>query len=114
VPAPTYEDLEFENVDLRSQLAECRDAERQRTDLDAIRRAADNILDGLDPAAFDEPINWGDLGALRAAQCVDERGRRWVRVEIEEAAPGCEKLCATVAAGLAAQGWPDVEIVTEW
>lgn len=103
-----------ERADLRRQLAECREAERQRTDLDAIRRAADAILDGLDPAAFNEPINWGDLGAVCAMQCVDERGHRWVRVEIEEAAPGCEKLCVAVADGLAAQGWPDVEVMTEW
>ena len=80
----------------------------------AIRNAGQQILDGLNPQDFHEAINWGDLFVARCLLILDDDNRQWVRVEIEEAADGCEQLCATVSRGLAELGYLDVEVTTQW
>jgi len=84
---------------------------------DELRRlydAVDEIIIGLNPQEFNEAINWGDLGPAEVVRSFDQDQRMWLRVVIEEAAPGCEKLIAAVSAGLAAQGWTGVQIDTQW
>ena len=99
---------------LLRQLAECAGTDSTVPMLQRIKVAVDSILDGLDPNEFDEPINWGDLYAASVSFRIDDDGRVSTVVEIEEAAPGCEKLCATVAQRLSMLGWQNVAVDTEW
>jgi hypothetical protein len=60
-----------------------------------------------------QPINWADLGVVGVHWC-RSRHRAWYCVEIEEAAPENWELSRFVADELAKDGWPDVEVRTEW
>jgi Lar family restriction alleviation protein len=86
----------------------------QWNELRRLYDAVEGILMGLDPQEFNEAINWGDLGPAEVTRTFDQDHRMWLRVVIEEAAPGCEKLIAAVSAALTAQGWTGVQIDTQW
>lgn len=58
-------------------------------------------------------INWGDLGVVEVVWC-RSLTRTWYCVLIEEAAPDNWEFQKFVADELAAGGWPDVEVRTEW
>ena len=72
------------------------------------------IIDGIKPIDFQGAINWGDLHCAHAYFGVDENAKPHYLVVIEEAAPGEYDFCRHIAQELAARGWPDIEISTEW
>jgi len=61
-----------------------------------------------------EAINWGDLHCTSAERYITHDGEIGHRVYIEEASPDCWKFCQYIADQLTAQGYPDVEVKTEW
>lgn len=84
-------------------------------DLIALRAAANQIVAQIKPKDFPgAAINWGDLGCRAAYLGVDEQGNVHNLVIIDEASPAEYPFCQYVADQLAAQGWPDVEVATEW
>lgn len=59
-------------------------------------------------------INWGDLRCVEACVSLDSSGDLYYQVSIEEAAPDSTELRQFVADALAAEGWGNVRVVTEW
>lgn len=59
-------------------------------------------------------INWADLHCLQAAWVVTDDEYDYAEVTIEEASPECSEFHAFIHKYLAAHGWPDVSVVTEW
>lgn len=84
--------------------------------LTALREAADRICDEAFAArdTIKGPINWGDLGCVRAEYYVADDGVKGYRVLIEEAHHDNAELHEFIAAKLREAGYPDVEIQTEW
>lgn len=82
--------------------------------LQALRNAVDNICADVDPQAFDEPINWGDLGCVEAIYYLADDNSQGYRVYIEELAPDCYQFRAYVEKKLAEAGWPNVEVNLSW
>jgi len=64
-----------------------------------------------------EPINWGDLGCVEAnlvsSWTPDGIFERF-QIVIEEASPGCPKFSYFISEKLTLEGFPNVEVVTEW
>lgn len=86
-------------------------------DLTALRQTTDKILEIVGSNSlkqFLEPINWANLRCLEASYVQTDDGRKYYRVVIESAAPGCSEFRAYVAERLAESGFKDVEVVTEW
>ena len=61
-----------------------------------------------------EAINWGDLKCCQAEYCEDDEGSELYRVWIEEASPTCSEFQKFIAAELAREGYPNIEVYTEW
>ena len=80
-----------------------------------LRTATDQIVSQIKPQDFpNAAINWGDLGCHAAYLGVDEQGNVHNLVIIDEASPAEYPICKYLADQLAAQGWPDVEVATQW
>lgn len=85
--------------------------------LRTLQSVVDEILAGLDRKDINEAVNWADLYCVEAAAGIDQRGVPFIRILIEEAAEGCEKLSDAVRAGLLERGYPEAKqfrIKTEW
>ena len=61
-----------------------------------------------------EAINWGDLKCCQAEYCEDDEGFEIYRVWVEEASPTCSEFQKFIAAELAREGYPNIEVYTEW
>lgn len=60
------------------------------------------------------PVNWAGLFCSDAARCESYDGEVVYRVEIRKADPGADALRQYITEHLAANGFPGVEVVTEW
>ena len=78
---------------------------------EALRQAVEAVLRTAreDAAALTEAINWGDLHC-RDVERADDGWRVWV----SEASPEATRFQAYLQRKLAALGWADVEMRTEW
>jgi hypothetical protein len=86
------------------------------SELHRLRRDVDDICQALDPNEIGGAVNWADLGAREVARVFDCDGNTWLRVVIEEAAPGEERLIVPVRDALKVRGWDidHIEVATEW
>ncbi len=86
-----------------------------KQELDKIEKLVDEAckLACEDQSQFGEAINWGDLGCADVRYC-QTRDDEFYEVFIEEAAPGCPKLCSFVFNYLKERGFENVEVRTEW
>ena len=67
------------------------------------------------PELWNEAVNWADLQCVEAQSVVNQDGRTWCRVVIEEAGPeGCSGFRQFIRDELGAAGFPDVEVETAW
>lgn len=84
--------------------------------LKLLRAATNNAIDAARTAvpAISGAINWGNLRCVSAEHWRNDEGAEGYRVWIEEAAPECSELHRGVAAHLAAAGFNDIEVITEW
>jgi hypothetical protein len=63
---------------------------------------------------INDAVNWGDLSCHGVEYVVDDTGREYYRVTIEEAAPGCMQLIEFIDDRFHEFGFEDIEVVTEW
>jgi hypothetical protein len=86
------------------------------SELHRLKRDVDDICQALDPNQIGGAVNWADLGAREVARVFDSDGNTWLRVVIEEASPGEDRLIVPVRDALKARGWDidHIEVATEW
>jgi hypothetical protein len=61
-----------------------------------------------------EAVNWGNLGCVDVRRWSDISGDEGITVYIEEADPSAYLLQSIIREHLAAHGYPNIEVVTEW
>lgn len=61
-------------------------------------------------------VNWGDLHCVSAEYRMDEQGREFFAILVEEAAPGCEadSVAGYISKRLDEMGFIDIRVETEW
>jgi hypothetical protein len=62
----------------------------------------------------DEAVNWGDLFCASAEWRVDDEGRGYYAVQVEEASPDASVFARYVSEKLAEKGFAHVTVDTEW
>ena len=88
-------------------------------ELARLRDDCDEAIDSaLSVAAITSgAINWANLHCCSAQKVLELDGDgigEFYRVEIEEASPDAGELSEYVTKALAAKGWTNVEVATEW
>lgn len=83
-------------------------------DLKRLRQAATDAISEVKRNYYiNEPIDWGGLKCIEAAEIHTDAGEVRLRVVIAGAAPECPLFHASLAKVLLAE-WGEVEVVTEW
>ncbi len=84
--------------------------------LKRLQKDTNTVLGGMNPSAFREAINWGDLSCFEVVHSVNQEGGETFGILIQEAAPDCWVFKKAVREGLRLMGHEvrDVFVSTEW
>lgn len=79
-----------------------------------LRITTQRVLDEWKPCdRTKDAVNWADLNVVEVAW-VQTEDRSYLQVTVDEVSPDAAEFQESLIQRLAAQGWPDVEVVTEW
>lgn len=82
--------------------------------MERLRKHTDMLCGTFSPADIPGAINWGDLGCVAANYCIDNDGREFYQVIIEEAAEENPALERAIREALQRDGWEHVGVIITW
>ncbi|WP_157109873.1 hypothetical protein [Thermanaeromonas toyohensis] len=101
-PAPSEGGLCWQKVGLKGE-----------NKLELLGWCTEKALRELGPGSVDDAVDWGDLHCIDAFMCSEPDNERWV-VIVAKTAPDACRLQFAVREKLAAMGFENVEVITEW